>query len=149
MLLCCTGADCGGHVFLQDYLPGTFPYVPPPPSLVQKATWPQNIYRPVQECSFLEYCLIQWLELVHSEDSLSAVRPPHLILSDLQQATLVRAHASKINTAEDITMLLDQTSEWASEWSHGLFEVIKKFETDYACIMEKTSVQCKQKRQGN
>ena len=123
--------------------------MPPPPLLTQKATRPQNIYRPVQERPFLEFRLIQWLELVHLEDPLCAIRPPHLILSDLQRATLVRAHASKINTAEDVTMLLDQTPEWASEWSHSLFKVIKKFSTDYACIMEHKGVQRKRKRLDN
>ena len=41
-LYCCTGKDCsGGRVNLQDFLPGPFPYVPPPPLLAQKATQPQ------------------------------------------------------------------------------------------------------------
>lgn len=73
-LYCCTGKDCsGGHVNLQDFLPGPFPYVPPPPLLAQKATQPQNIYCPVSERPFLEYRLIKWLKLVHSVDPLGAV----------------------------------------------------------------------------
>ncbi|KAN0128820.1 P-loop containing nucleoside triphosphate hydrolase protein [Lactarius tabidus] len=118
---------------LQDFLPGTFPYVPPPRSPTQKAKRPQNIYCPVQEHPFLKHCLIRWLELVHSEDPLCSC------------TTLVWAHLSKFNRAEDITLLLEQTTEWASEWSHGLYEVITQFDIDYACISEKRVVQRKQK----
>ena len=122
--------------------------MPPPPSLVQKAKRAQNVYRPVQERPFLEYQLNKWLERVHSEDILCSVRPPHLILSDSQRATLVRAHPKKIKTPQDITTLLEQTSEWASEWSQGLFEVITNFAIDYArTTTEKTGVQRKRKRQ--
>jgi hypothetical protein len=149
-LFCCTSVGCGGgQLDLQDFLPGTFPYMPPPPLLAQKEKQSQNIYCPVQERPFLEHCLIKWLELVHSEDPLCSVRPPHLILSDIQHATLVRAHPSKLSKAEDITSLLNQTSEWASEWSHGLFEVITQFTVDYACISEKNGVQRKRKQQDN
>jgi hypothetical protein len=145
-LFYCTSIGCGsGQLDLQDFLPGTFPYVPPPLSPTQKAKRPQNIYCPVQEHPFLKHCLIRWLELVHSEDPLCSVRPPHIILSDIQCTTLVWAHLSKFNRAEDITLLLEQTTEWASEWSHGLYEVITQFDIDYACISEKRVVQRKQK----
>jgi hypothetical protein len=39
--------------------------------------------------------------------------------------------------AQDITTLLDQTSEWADEWSQGLFGVIEKFGVDYAATTAK------------
>ncbi|KAH9029568.1 P-loop containing nucleoside triphosphate hydrolase protein [Lactarius hengduanensis] len=83
-----------------------------PPSLAPKAKRAQNLYRPVQERSFLECRLIKWLESVHSEDPLYSVRPSYLILSVSQRAILVRTHPNKIKSAQDITALLDQTSEW-------------------------------------
>ncbi|KAH8981064.1 P-loop containing nucleoside triphosphate hydrolase protein [Lactarius akahatsu] len=141
--------NCGGsQVSLCDFLPGPFPYVPWSPSLAPKAKRAQNLYRPVQERSFLECRLVKWLESVHSEDPLCSVRPPHLVLSVSQRAILVRTHPNKIKSAQDITALLNQTSEWASEWSQGLFEVITKFAIDYErCTTEKTGVQRKRKRQ--
>lgn len=70
-LFCCSGIGCSGDQFdLQDFLSGTFPYVPPSPSLVQKEKQPQTIYHPVPEHPFLEHQLVKWLELVHSEGPL-------------------------------------------------------------------------------
>ncbi|KAH9028011.1 P-loop containing nucleoside triphosphate hydrolase protein [Lactarius hengduanensis] len=133
-----------GDASEEDIQPCPFPYVPQPPSLAPKAKRAQNLYRPVQERSFLECWLIKWLESVHSEDPLYSIRPSYLILSVSQHAILVRTHPNKIKSAQDTTALLNQTSEWASEWSQGLFEVITKFAMDYErCTTEKTGVKRK------
>jgi hypothetical protein len=80
----------------------------------------------------LEFRLIEWLRLEHFADPFRAVRPPDLILSDIQRATLVRADPRKIKTPQDITALLEESAKWEVEWSAKVFGFITRFENEYA-----------------
>ena len=97
----------------------------------------RNVYRPTAKCPFLEFRVVKWLEYEHSIDPLRSVQPPHLILSQQQQAILVRTHPDKIKTKEDICHILEESTEWANEWASKIYQIIKKFEGDYSRSTEK------------
>lgn len=61
----------------------------------------------------------------------------------MQRATLVQADPKTIKTASDITTLLQESDDWDEEWSAKVFEVITKFEVDYARVMGQTGAQKK------
>ncbi|KAH8976407.1 P-loop containing nucleoside triphosphate hydrolase protein, partial [Lactarius hatsudake] len=105
---CCNATGChGGRFTLQDLLPGKIAVAPPPSPDVQRPKRPHNIYRPTQERPLLEYRLIEWLTREHLEDPFRS-------------------------SAQDITALLQESSEWSTEWSSKIFEVISKFTVEYA-----------------
>ena len=128
---------------MQDLVPGKLADSDPPPPAVQKAK--QNVYRTTQECLFLDLCLIEWLQHEHLADSWCTVRPPDLILSETQRASLVRADPKTLKTARDITMLFQESDKWDTEWSAKLFEVIRIFEVDYAWVMGHSATQQKKR----
>ncbi|KAF8258083.1 P-loop containing nucleoside triphosphate hydrolase protein, partial [Lactarius quietus] len=114
----CTAEGCdSGRFRLQDLLPGTLAVAPLPASTMEKTKRVHNTYCPTQE------------------------RP-----SFSGRATLVRADLEKINSAQDVTVLLDETANWDAEWSAKVFEVITKFDTNYACILEESSTHRKRKQ---
>lgn len=138
---------CDGQYFgLEDLLPGKLAVAPPPPSTTEQTKRMQNTYRPTQERQFLEFRLNEWVKGVYLADPYRCVRPVDLILSRAQKAILIRADPRKINCAQDITTLLDETTEWDAEWSAKVYGVITKFESEYACISEQTVTQKKRKR---
>ncbi|KAF8264318.1 P-loop containing nucleoside triphosphate hydrolase protein [Lactarius quietus] len=63
-----------------------------------------------------------------------------------QRVTLVRTDPEKIKSAQDVTTLLDETADWGAKWSAKVFEVITKFDTNYACISEESST-CRKPKQ--
>lgn len=110
---------------------------PPLPPDVEKVKKTRNVYRPTAERPFLEFRVVKWLEHEHSIDPLRSVRPPHLILSQQQQGTLIRTHPNKIKNEEDIRLILGESTEWANEWASKIYQVIKQFEGDYSRSTEK------------
>jgi predicted GNAT superfamily acetyltransferase len=92
-------------------------------------------YRPPRHRPALDFRLIEWLKLEHFSDPLRAVRPPHLILSQTQRLTLTRANPMQIQLPSDITSLLNETPEWADEWSDKIFNVIHKYDTDLTILL--------------
>ncbi|KAF8258171.1 P-loop containing nucleoside triphosphate hydrolase protein, partial [Lactarius quietus] len=121
---CCTTEGCdSGRFKLQDLLPGMLAVAPLPASTMEKTKRVHNTYRPTQERPFLECCLDEW------------------------RVTLVHTDPEKFKSAQDITTLLDETADWDAKWSAKVFEVITKFDTNYACISEEslTRRKCKQK----
>jgi hypothetical protein len=141
---CCTAVGCDGHRFtLQDLIPGKLADADPPPN-VQKAK--RNVYCPTKERPFLDYRLIEWLCRVHLADPCHAIRPPELILSETQRASLVQADPKTLKTAKDITVLLQESDDWDDEWSAKLFDVITKFEADYGLVKGQAVTQQKGKR---
>jgi hypothetical protein len=142
---CCTAMDCdGGRFSLQDLIPGKLPDSSPPPLAVQKPK--RMVYHPTNQRPYLEFRLIEWLQREHLADPCRAVRPPELILSENQRASLVCADPKTLKSAKDITALLQESDEWDDEWSEKLFEVVTKFEVDYACIKGQKATQKKGKR---
>jgi hypothetical protein len=139
------GCD-GSHFSLKDLLPGNFLAPPLPPDDVQKPKQTNNIYCPTQECLFLEFHLNEWLMAVYTTDPFCCSCPPDLILSDMQHTTLTRTNPSKLESLEDITVLLEESDEWGTEWAVKVFEVITQFNQEYASIMEKSTTQQKQKQ---
>jgi len=91
-------------------------------------------YRPTPARPGLEARLNRWLIHEHSVDSLRSVRPPHLILSHSQRFELVRAHPKRLKSVSDITTLLNESSEWESEWASKIYGVITQFNVDFAAL---------------
>jgi hypothetical protein len=69
--------------------------------------------------------------------------PLDFILSAAQRAILICADPKKLKSAQDVTTVLEESAEWGAEWSMKIFEVIRQFETDYACILEKSKARRK------
>ena len=144
-MYCCTAVACDGSQFtLQDLVPGKLAIVDPHPPTVQKAK--RNVYRPTQERPFLEFRLIEWLQREHSADPWRTVRPPDLILSETQRMSLVRVDPKTLKTAKDITTLFGESDDWDTEWSAKLFEVIQKFEVDYAHVTRQSTAHQRKKQ---
>jgi hypothetical protein len=151
---------CDGPRFsIQDLLPGKLAVAPPPPSPTQKPKRTHNTYRPTQkpkrthntyrptqERPYLEFRINEWLTLEHLADSSRSVRPPDFILTETQRAMLIRADPRKIKTAQDITVLLEESTEWGVEWAAKIFTVITQFEAEYTSISGKSTTQRKRKR---
>lgn len=144
---CCSATDCDGSRFsLEDLLPGTFLPPPPPLDAVQKPKRINNAYRPTQQRPFLEFRLNEWLAATYIADPFRCSRPPDLILSDTQRATLIRTDPTKLESPGDITALLEESVEWGTEWAVRLFEVITQFDQEYALSVEKSTTHRKRKR---
>src|SRR5580698_3927262 len=111
---CCTATDCdGGRFSVQDLIPGKLPDSDPSPPMVKKPI--RTVYRPTNKRPYLECRLIEWLQQEHLADPSRTVRPPDLILSDTQRASLVRADLKTLKTADDITVLLQESNDWGAE----------------------------------
>jgi hypothetical protein len=95
---------------------------------------PKPKYRPPKQRPVLDFRLIEWLKLEHFSDPLRAVRPPHFILSQTQCLTLTRANPKEIKSPSDITSLLNESSEWADEWSNKIFNVMNSYDNDLAIL---------------
>lgn len=128
---------------MQDLIPGKLASVDTPPLTVQKPK--RNVYRPTNQCPYLEYCLIEWLQREHLADPDCAVRPPDLILSEMQCASLIRTDPKAIKMLKDITALLQESDNWDEEWSMKIFEVIKEFKVNYTRV-KATGQTAKQKK---
>ncbi|KAI9463684.1 P-loop containing nucleoside triphosphate hydrolase protein [Lactarius psammicola] len=145
--VCCTATGCDGPRFsIQDLLPGKLAVAPSPSSTIQKPRRTHNTYRPTQERPFLEFRLTEWLKLEYLADPFRSIRPPEHILSETQRVTLVRADPRKIKSAQDITVLVEESAEWEAEWSAKIFEVITLFDKEYACISGQLTTNRKRKR---
>jgi hypothetical protein len=135
MAYCCNAAECDrGRFNLQELVPGKLAEASPDPSTGQKSK--RNVYRPTQERPYLDFQLIEWLQQAHQADPCRAVRPPDLILSETQHASLVRADPKTLKSTKDITVLLQESDDWGDKWSAMLFEVITQFESDYWQVMK-------------
>jgi hypothetical protein len=106
---------------------------------VEKPKW--NVYCPTHEHPFRDFHLIEWLQQAHLADHSCAIHPPELILSETQHASLIHVDPRTLNTARDITILLQESEDLSNEWSAKLFEVVKKFEGDYIQFMGQSVVQ--------
>lgn len=143
---CCTATGCDGTKFsIQDLLPGKLAVATLPPSTAPKPKQTNNTYRPTQERPYLEYRIIEWLRSEYLADPFRSTRPPDLILTDTQRATLVRADPRKIKTAQDITALLGESADWEAEWSAKIFKVITLFNDECASIFKQPTTQRKRK----
>jgi hypothetical protein len=101
----------------------------------------QNVYCLTHECPYLEYHLIKWLHQEHLADSSCAACPSIMILSEVQCASLMQADPKTLKTVKDVMSLLQESDDWDVEWSTKPFDVIMKFEADYACVMGQLEVQ--------
>ena len=95
---------------------------------------PNPKYHPTKDWPALDYRLIEWLKVEHATDSLRAVRPPHLILSQTQCLTLMCVHPTKITLPSNITALIEESAEWGDEWADTLFKVLVLFNADLATL---------------
>jgi hypothetical protein len=127
---------------LQDFLPGRLPgnESPADSSLVEteiseSAEKSNPKYRPPKERPALDFCLIQWLKHEHETDLLRSVRLPHFILSQTQHFNLTQVNPNQIKSPSDITVLLNESSDWEDEWALKLFNLFLLYKADLAAIL--------------
>ncbi|KAJ8083509.1 hypothetical protein PM082_009383 [Marasmius tenuissimus] len=123
---CCE--RCHPDFSLKSLLPSSL-FVVDPDSNKRKRT--PNVYRVPRERDLLAPLLAAWLEQAHQNDPLKHIRPPHFILSIPKFKTLVKAPRHAVQSPDDITILLEETKEWAKDWSEGLFQVISEFDATF------------------
>ena len=129
----------GEGKLLQDSLPGRLPgnELPLNPASVDLETTvvkPNPKYHPTKDQPALDYRLIEWLKVEHATDSLCAVCPPHLILSQTQHLNLTRVHPTKITSPPNIMALIEESAEWGDEWANKIFKVLVSFNADLATL---------------
>ncbi|KAL0062391.1 hypothetical protein AAF712_010737 [Marasmius tenuissimus] len=122
---CCE--RCHPEFSLESLLPSGL-YVPPEKGEVGKRKRTQNENRSPEERDKLAPYLAAWVQKAHESDKLKHVRPPHFILSIPKFRKIVYAPRKLVQSPKDVTLLLEESAEWAREWSNELFKAISDFD---------------------
>jgi hypothetical protein len=88
--------------------------------------------RPVVQRKPLRNLLRHFRLSAHNSDPLRAIRPASFILSDIAIDTLTKVHPIRMKRPEDVIRALNETSEWGTEWSLEVFDVIHVFDNPSA-----------------
>ncbi|KAF8241150.1 hypothetical protein L208DRAFT_1464151 [Tricholoma matsutake] len=98
----------------------------------RKAPAPHVKRRVVKDWQALDLHLIKWLTSASENDPLHGVQSVVDILSDHNRAMLICANPALLFSPCTITKLLDETQEWAEEWSALLLDVIRQYDNELA-----------------
>ena len=126
---------------LNDFLPSLLYTAALTTTLTKrKAPAPRVKRRMVKDRQALDLRLIQWLISASENDPLCGVRSVVDILSDHNRAMLICANPASLSSPHTITKLLDETEEWAEEWSAQLLGVIHQYDKELAAsgVKDKT-----------
>ncbi|KAJ7251796.1 P-loop containing nucleoside triphosphate hydrolase protein [Mycena haematopus] len=97
-----------------------------PKTKKRKPKGPRN--RKVVQRQDLQQRLYVWLDAVHASDPLRAVRPSSHILDAKAIKRLSIVHPSRMTSAADVVYTVQETEEWAVEWSSEIFNVISAYD---------------------
>jgi hypothetical protein len=91
-------------------------------------------YRPTTLRVPLQDLLHTWRVEAHVNDRLASVRPASQILADEQISRLVKALPATVSSPEAITVFLNETVKWSTEFSSKVFSIIKSFDDAISTI---------------
>ncbi|KAJ6468883.1 P-loop containing nucleoside triphosphate hydrolase protein [Mycena sanguinolenta] len=108
-----------------------------PKTKKRKPKGPPN--RKVIERQELQTRLYAWLDSAHASDPLRAVRPASHILDGTAIKRLSVAHPSRITSTSNVIYIIQESDEWAVEWSRQIFDIISGYDSELARNSRSTS----------
>ncbi|KAF8871288.1 P-loop containing nucleoside triphosphate hydrolase protein [Infundibulicybe gibba] len=122
---CCDRHVGNGFDLAQLFLGPIFTGDEPPPSIPKRK---RIKYRPVKERDGLEHQLKIWLYNAYMNSPHRFSQRASLILDEPSIHSLVKVDPKNIKTPSDITQILNQTTEWESNWSRPIYKVITAYD---------------------